>query len=181
MRRREQIDGLRRAFMCDVIHIHLTASPSALRKRYATREAEENKKAEELGIDPDPIPSFDQARANATEKRIETLATEANLVARTTVLPEWLTFARAYVRVLGWKAGQNVKALGPPTLVGVAVVAAVLAIMLGIPVLLVAYLSRSAGLVLLYGLVVLVFAMIIGVALSASSPISLGRRTHDAD
>ena len=62
---KNQIDGVRRAFGPQVIHIHLTAPLALLEKRYETRRRKAHIKE---------LPSYAEARKDPTEQQVEKLA-----------------------------------------------------------------------------------------------------------
>ena len=72
VRIRGQIDAVRKAYGAEVHHIHLTASPEELRKRY-----EERTRRVDAEVD------YDALKANRTERRIEELAPLADIVVHT--------------------------------------------------------------------------------------------------
>ena len=65
----KQLSAIRSAFGARVVHIHLTASENTLATRYAERRSE----VAELA-------TYDEVRANATERRVGRLATVADIV-----------------------------------------------------------------------------------------------------
>jgi adenylosuccinate synthase len=71
VRIKKQIDGVRRGFGVQVVHIHLTASPDILEKRYEARRR--NARIKEL-------PSYADAMKDPTEKGVETLRKHADVV-----------------------------------------------------------------------------------------------------
>lgn len=70
VRIREQIDALRKAFGPKVIHVHLTAPPKELEKRYKRRHKSGNKN----------IPTYAEARNDPTEQQVDSLRNIADVV-----------------------------------------------------------------------------------------------------
>jgi len=70
VRIREQIDALRKAFGPKVIHVHLTAPPKELEKRYKRRHKSGNKNT----------PTYADARDDPTEQQIDSLRSIADVV-----------------------------------------------------------------------------------------------------
>lgn len=64
-----QIQALRRAFDCEVTHVHLTAPVAVLADRYANRWS-----------DLEELPDYAEVGANATEAAVEALADYADVV-----------------------------------------------------------------------------------------------------
>ncbi|HUC17733.1 MAG TPA: adenylosuccinate synthetase [Acetobacteraceae bacterium] len=79
-----QINAIRSAFGADVHHIHLTAEPDELRRRYDSR----NQSA-------DQPTSYDEIKRNKTERNIETLADLADIVVATDRCSEEAVLVRA--------------------------------------------------------------------------------------
>lgn len=71
VRIKKQIDGLRRAFGSRVVHIHLTADPVILRKRYIERLRTARIKE---------LPSYEEAAQDPTEMGVSTLGRFADVV-----------------------------------------------------------------------------------------------------
>jgi adenylosuccinate synthase len=71
VRIKKQIDGVRRAFGTQVIHIHLTASIEELEKRYNARK---------LKAHIEELPSYAEAREDPTERGVESLGKSADVV-----------------------------------------------------------------------------------------------------
>lgn len=69
VRIKKQIDALREAFGAQVVHVHLTASPNALARRYRERAGPIKE-----------LKSYDEVAANPTERKVERLARYADLV-----------------------------------------------------------------------------------------------------
>jgi len=69
VRKREQLHALREAYGRAVFHVHVTANIEELGRRYSERDG----KVQEL-------PSYEEVRRNATERKIETLADVADVV-----------------------------------------------------------------------------------------------------
>ena len=65
----DQVAELRKVFGSRVIHVHLTAPPEELDKRYRNRKS----RIKELS-------SYDEVKANATEKQVESLRKIADIV-----------------------------------------------------------------------------------------------------
>lgn len=72
----KQIEHLRKQFGDKVWHVHLTATSETLEKRY-------NKRIEQAKTNVHEFPSYQEARANATEANVETLAAIANVAIQT--------------------------------------------------------------------------------------------------
>ena len=79
-----QIDAIRKAYGAEVHHIHLTASPEELRKRY-----EERRRREDAEVD------YVTLKANRTEKRVEELARLADIVVHTDKCSKGAVLVRA--------------------------------------------------------------------------------------
>ena len=79
-----QIDAIRKAYGAEVHHIHLTASPEELRKRY-----EERRRREDAEVD------YVTLKANRTEKRVEELAPLADIVVHTDKCSKGAVLVRA--------------------------------------------------------------------------------------
>jgi adenylosuccinate synthase len=71
VRIKKQIDGVRRAFGAQVVHIHLSATEGILRKRYNARRQIAHIKE---------LPSYEEARRDPTEINVETLNNSADVV-----------------------------------------------------------------------------------------------------
>jgi adenylosuccinate synthase len=71
VRIKKQIDGLRRAFGSRVVHIHLTAESTILRKRYIKRLRTARIKE---------LPTYEEAVLDLTEKRVDALREFADVV-----------------------------------------------------------------------------------------------------
>ena len=71
VRIKKQIDGVRRAFGAQVVHIHLTAAEEVLKKRYNARRHKARIKE---------LPSYQDARTDPTEKGVELLGAHADVV-----------------------------------------------------------------------------------------------------
>ena len=84
VRIRGQIDAVRKAYGAEVHHIHLTASPEELRKRY-----EERRRRVDTEVD------YDALKANRTERRIEQLAPLADIVVHTDKCSKGAVLVRA--------------------------------------------------------------------------------------
>ena len=79
-----QIEAVRRAYGAEVHHIHLTASAEELRTRYEERE-----RAEDASV------PYDRLKSNRTEKKIEGLASLADIVVRTDKCSKGAVLVRA--------------------------------------------------------------------------------------
>ena len=79
-----QIEAVRKAYGTGVHHIHLTATPEELRKRY-----EERIRLEDAGVD------YETLKANSTEKRVEQLAQLADIVVHTDKCSKGAVLVRA--------------------------------------------------------------------------------------
>lgn len=79
-----QIKAIRSAFGPEVHHIHVTAEPDELRRRYDSRN-----------MDGDQSTSYDQIKRNKTEKNIEDLAELADIVVATDRCSEDAVLVRA--------------------------------------------------------------------------------------
>ena len=79
-----QIKAIRSAFGPEVHHIHVTAEPDELRRRYDSRK-----------MDGDQSTSYDQIKRNKTEKNIENLAELADIVVATDRCSEDAVLVRA--------------------------------------------------------------------------------------
>ena len=79
-----QIEAVRKAYGTGVHHIHLTATPEELRKRY-----EDRRRLEDAGVD------YETLKANSTEKRVEELARLANIVVHTDKCSKGAVLVRA--------------------------------------------------------------------------------------
>lgn len=79
-----QIEAVRRAYGAEVHHIHLTATPHELRRRY-----EERHRDDDAGID------YDRVKRNRTERRIEELGRLADIVVHTDKCSEGAVLVRA--------------------------------------------------------------------------------------
>ena len=79
-----QIDVIRQAFGPEVFHVHLTARPETLRKRFEKRERDEDS-----GVD------YSTLKGNRTEKNIEKLADVADIVVDTEKCSEGAVLVRA--------------------------------------------------------------------------------------
>jgi adenylosuccinate synthase len=88
VRIRPQIDGIRQALGDRVYHIHLTAGERELSRRYRKRAP----KVRELA-------SFEEARANQTERDIEQLANAADILVSTERCTERDVLVRAVARL----------------------------------------------------------------------------------
>lgn len=99
----EQIEGIRAAFGPQVVHVHLTASPEELRRRYSKRP----RKFEEM-------PSYEEVRESETERNVETLASVADVVINTDHCTDKDVLVRAAARL-------NLFPRDPPRLVDVIV------------------------------------------------------------
>jgi adenylate kinase family enzyme len=163
VRQQSQIDELRRLVTPHVFHIHVTASEKVLIDRY--RKKQEARREDEL-------PSFAQVRANPTEAQIDALASCADMRINTGRWSARATFVRAYLRI--WRANlwSRRAALARSGAAGVLGVALVVLLFLGWPVLHVTQLGRTAALVIIYGLFVVVMWLLIAWALSRQSPVS---------
>lgn len=74
-----QVAALRRGSASRVVHVHLSAPEEVLSERYAARRAQSGGDAERA--------SFEEARANATERGVEALAAQAELEINTQRTP----------------------------------------------------------------------------------------------
>lgn len=79
-----QIAAIRRAYGAEVHHIHLTATPAELRRRYESRQRQED---EDVG--------YDELKRNRTEQKIEDLADIADIVVATDRCSEEAVLVRA--------------------------------------------------------------------------------------
>lgn len=79
-----QIEAIRKAFGPDVHHIHLTATPEELKKRYLSRP-----RSEDTGV------SYEDLKKNTTERNIEKLAELADVVVATDRCSKGAVFVRA--------------------------------------------------------------------------------------
>lgn len=89
VRTEDQIQGIRDAFGADVHHVHVTAEPAELRRRYYERRA-----------DPDSSISYDDVKRNRVEHNIEKLADIADIVVSTDRCSKHAVLVRA-VALLG--------------------------------------------------------------------------------
>lgn len=80
----EQIDGIRRAFGRQTVHIHVTAPDHVLEARYIARHGS----VEEL-------PTYAEVRQNRTERRVERLAATADIVIDSALCTREDVFVRA--------------------------------------------------------------------------------------
>jgi adenylate kinase family enzyme len=172
VRRQSQIDELRALVTPRVFHIHVTASENVLIDRYRTKQA--TKKDEEL-------PSFAQVRANRTEAQIEELASRANMRINTGRWWTWATFARARLRIQRANLWSRRYLLARAAAAGVLVVAAIVVVLFGAPLLDVTQLGRTTALVVVYVLFVIVMWLLIAWGFSGQSPVGgLPRRLTSA-
>jgi chloramphenicol 3-O-phosphotransferase len=104
VRVRDQIEALRAIEGIRVLHIHVHAYLWTLKKRY---EAEAAAKKGELS-------SYDDVRANKTEKRVHELIGVADLCLNTSLVPS-VTVAGAFIvgKVQALRAWRTVVSLGP--------------------------------------------------------------------
>ncbi len=79
-----QVEAIRSAFGADVHHIHVTAEPEELRRRYEQRRLESDDQV-----------SFDEIQKNRTERNIERLAGIADIVVATDRCSKEAVFVRA--------------------------------------------------------------------------------------
>ncbi|WP_246810129.1 adenylosuccinate synthetase [Methyloligella sp. GL2] len=79
-----QIAAIRKAYGAEVHHIHLTATPKELRRRYGCRQREE-----------DETVGYDALKRNRTEREIEKLADIADVVVATDKCSEEAVLVRA--------------------------------------------------------------------------------------
>lgn len=70
VRIREQIDALRKAFGSKVIHVHLTAPPKELEKRYKRRRK----------LVSEQVPTYTEVREDPTEQQVDSLRDIADIV-----------------------------------------------------------------------------------------------------
>ena len=84
VRVRGQVDAVRRAYGPDVHHIHLTATPEELRRRYVERQRAE-----------DSIADYDTVKRNRTEASVDKLADIADIVVATDRCSEQAVLVRA--------------------------------------------------------------------------------------
>lgn len=71
VRIKKQVEHLRHRFGSQVWHVHLTASAEVLKRRFAQRKEKNDPAVREFE-------TYEEARANATERQIETLGENAN-------------------------------------------------------------------------------------------------------
>ena len=84
VRIRGQIDAVRKAYGAEVHHIHLTASPEELRKRYEERRHQVDAEVDYVAL-----------KANRTERRIDELAPLADIVVHTDKCSKGAVLVRA--------------------------------------------------------------------------------------
>jgi adenylosuccinate synthase len=101
VRRREQVEGLRSAFGRRVVHIHVTAPPAVLAARY-----EERRQRAAFA----ELPSYEDVRENATERDIEALGLDADVVIDTALCSpaDVEVRAAAHLRLAARDPGQLV-------------------------------------------------------------------------
>ena len=92
----EQIDGIRRAFGRQTVHIHVTAPEGVLEARYAARHGSVAE-----------LPSYAEVRQNRTERRVERLATTADIVINSARCTPADVFVRAASALRLYGAGDT--------------------------------------------------------------------------
>ena len=92
----EQVEAIRLAFP-PVTHVHLTANDSDLRRRYDERAAREK-----------DVVTYDLAKRNITEKKVERLANIADIVIDTAQCTEEDVFVRATSRMSLYKHDSGI-------------------------------------------------------------------------
>jgi adenylate kinase family enzyme len=163
VRQESQISELQNLVTPHVFHIHVTASEKVLTDRYSTKQKARKE---------DELPSLAQVRANPTEAQINALAPHADMRINTGRWSARATFVRAYLRIRRANLSYRRTALARSGATGLLGVGLIVLVFLGWPVLHVTQLGRTAALVIIYALLVVVMWLLIAWALSGQSPVA---------